>query len=127
MRQITTPCRRLTSRVEAREDVWVYWRCNGRDDVSRVQDISVGGLFVETPKSFPAATVTKLHFLVQEGQIRADAVVQYVKPNSGLGLKFTAVTEDDRPKLATLITRLHSLSRRLPSIQNSGLFQFIAA
>jgi hypothetical protein len=73
--------------------------------------MSLGGLFIETPNSFPEATVTSLHFLVQEGQIRADAMVRHVKPNGGLGLKFTAVSEDDRPKLAALITRLHSLSR----------------
>jgi hypothetical protein len=87
--------------------------------------MSLGGLFIETPKSFPADTLTKLDFLVQEGQIRADAVVRYVKPKNGLGVKFMAVSEDDRPKLAALITRLHSLSRQPPSIQNSGLFEFI--
>jgi hypothetical protein len=73
--------------------------------------MSLGGLFIETPKSFPQATVTKLHFLVQEGQIRADAMVRHVEPKSGLGLKFMAVSEDDRPKLAALLTRLRSLSR----------------
>jgi hypothetical protein len=115
----------LTARIESREEVWVYWRCNGRDDVSCVRDISLGGLFIETPKSFPAATVTNLHFLVQEGQIRAEAVVQHVKPNSGLGVKFVTVGYFDRPKLAALITRLHGLSRQPPSIQSPGLFEFI--
>jgi hypothetical protein len=122
---VSTLYRRLTARIESRGEVWVYWRCNGRDDVSCVRDVSLGGLFIETPKSFPAATVTQLHFLVQEGQIRADAVVRYVKATSGLGLKLVAISEDDRPKLAALVTRLHSLSRQPPSIQNSGLFEFI--
>ncbi len=61
----------------------------------------MGGLFIETPK--PTGAVTKLSFLVQEGQIRAEALVWHAKPNSGLGLKFIAVTEDDRPKLAALV------------------------
>jgi hypothetical protein len=53
----------------------------------------------------------RLDFLVQEGQIRAKAVVRHVKTGSGLGLKFTALTEEDGPRLTTLMTRLHSLSR----------------
>jgi hypothetical protein len=108
--QGTTPSRRLTSRIEASEDVWVLWQCQGRDDVSRVRDMSLGGLFIETPKAIPADTATKLHFLVREGQIRADAVVRHAKPG-GVGLKFTAVIEEDRRKLAVLIMRLRTLSR----------------
>lgn len=107
----TTPSRRLTSRVEVSEDVWVYWRSEGREDVSRIRNLSMGGLFIETPEPRSTGAVTKLNFLVQEGQIRAEAVVRHAKSNSGLGLKFVAVTEDDRPKLAALVTRLRSLSR----------------
>jgi len=43
---------------------------------------------------------------VQEGQIRADAVVRHVQSGKGLGLKFTALSEQDRPKLSALLTRL---------------------
>lgn len=107
----SAPTRRRASRVDAREEVWVYWGCNGREDVSRVRDLSPGGLFIETPKSIHPATVANLHFLVCEGQIRADAVVQHAEPKSGLGLKFTAITEEDRPRLNALLSRLHSLSQ----------------
>ena len=106
LRPITSPSRRLTSRVPAPEDVWVYWQCRGQEDVSRVRDMSMGGLFIETPQARTHGVVTRLHFLVQEGQIRADAVVRHAKPGAGLGLKFIALTEQDRPKLAALLTRL---------------------
>jgi hypothetical protein len=49
---------------------------------------------------------TSLHFLVEEGQIRAEAVVRHVKPGRGLGLEFTAVRDEDRPRLADLMKRL---------------------
>ena len=68
--------------------------------------MSMGGLFIETLQPRPTGTVTRLDFLVAEGQIRADAVVRHTTPGSGLGLKFTALSEQDRPKLAALITRL---------------------
>jgi hypothetical protein len=53
----------------------------------------------------------RLDFLVQEGQIRAKAVVRHVKSGSGLGLKFTALTEEDGPRLTALMSRLRSPSR----------------
>jgi len=49
---------------------------------------------------------TSVHFLVEEGQIRAEAVVRHVEPGRGLGLKFTAVREEDRRRLAGLMKRL---------------------
>jgi len=68
--------------------------------------MSMGGLFIETPEPRAEGVLTRLHFLVQEGQIRADAIVKHAKSGVGLGLKFTALSEQDRPKLATLLTRL---------------------
>jgi hypothetical protein len=53
----------------------------------------------------------KLDFLVEEGQIRAEAIVRHSEPGNGLGLKFTAVTEQDSPHLAALLARLRNLSR----------------
>jgi len=106
LRTLAFPSRRLTSRIPAPEDVWVFWQCQGREDVSRVRDMSMGGLFIETPQTRAQGVFTRLHFLVQEGQIRADAVVRHAKSDDGLGLKFTAVSEQDRPRLTALLNRL---------------------
>jgi hypothetical protein len=38
--------------------------------------MSMGGLFIETPEPKAQGVLTRLHFLVQEGQIRADAIVR---------------------------------------------------
>lgn len=108
--QASAPSRRLTSRVEASGEVWVYWQCNGRDDVSRVRDMSWGGLFLETEKPRSPGVQAKLHFLVADGPIRADGVVRRAVAGSGLGLKFLSVSEKDRPQLAALINRLRRLS-----------------
>jgi len=56
----------------------------------------------------PIGSLTKIDFLVSEGQIRADAVVRHVAAGRGLGFKFTAVTEQDRQKFAALMRRLRS-------------------
>lgn len=104
--------RRRTSRVVTAEPVSVYWRCNGRDDVSPVRDLSFGGLFIKTHTPRPVGAAASIDFLVQEGQIRADAIVRQVQPPSGMGLRFTAIPEGDRSRLGALITRLrHSTPR----------------
>jgi PilZ domain len=76
-----------------------------------VRDLSTGGLFVETEQVRDVDASIRLHFLVQEGQIRAEAVVRQVKPRKGLGLKFTALTKEDGPRLAALMSRVQSASR----------------
>ena len=110
------PCfsRRWTFRVDTIhtvEGVSVYWRCNGLDDVSSVRDLSFGGLFIETSVAVAVGTVATIDFLVQEGQIRAEAVVRHVKPTGGLGLRFTAMHKTDHPRLGMLITRMRHSSR----------------
>jgi hypothetical protein len=66
----------------------------------------MGGLFIETHTPKAEGLKVKLHFLVQEGQIRAEAVIRHARPAAGLGLKFIALSEQDRPKLAALLSRL---------------------
>jgi hypothetical protein len=106
MRPETPHSRRFSSRVAAPGDVYVYWSTSGFDDTSRVRDLSSGGLFVQTRKLKPLGATTILHFLVEEGQIRAEAVVRHVKPGLGLGLQFTTVLEEDRRRLADLMRRV---------------------
>ncbi len=111
MQQQTPHSRRFSSRVATPPgDVYVYWSSVGYDDTSRVRDLSSGGLFVQTRKTKSVGAKTNVHFLVEEGQIRAEAVVRHVKPGRGLGLQFTAVHEEDRPRLAGLMKRLRAFS-----------------
>jgi len=86
--------------------VLALWRCGRTEDTSRVKDLSVGGLFVETKKVCPVEATVKLNFLVEDGEILADATVRYVKAGSGLGLQFKAVRKEDRERFATMIRRL---------------------
>ena len=111
LQQTASPSRRFNPRIETPGDVWVYWRCNGNDETARVRDVSLGGLFLETAKPTAVGSMAKLDFLVQEGQIRADAVVRHVEPGSGLGLKLTAVGDGDRPRFIALLNRLRTQSK----------------
>lgn len=101
-------CSRRSSRFGASDRVWVYWRCGGLDDVSRVRDLSVSGVFLNTEKRRREGEKAKIEFLVQEGQIRTEAVVQRLEASNGLGLKFIAINDEDRARLAALLTRLRN-------------------
>lgn len=89
----------------------MIWSCGGRDETSRVLDLSPGGLFVETRSPRSVGEEAQLEFLVQEGQIRAKAVVQHVKPGHGVGLRFKAISETDTSHLVDLIKRLRSVPK----------------
>jgi PilZ domain len=121
---ITGPSRRRSSRVPAIDDVWVYWESEPYRDISRVRDLSPSGLFLETRARKKEGEVVRLHFLVQEGQIRAEAEVRHVAENGrGFGMKINSVSTQDAPHLRRLLLRLREnplaprvqLSLRRPS------------
>jgi PilZ domain len=103
--------RRLSLRFETPKDVWAYWRYDGKDELSHVGDLSAGGLFLETRYSHPEGVKLQLDFLVQEGQIRAEAVVRHAEACGGMGLKFTAVPEGDCDRLVALLMRVRGHHR----------------
>lgn len=98
--------RRHHKRVETPQGVWVFWRCGRTEDTSRVKDLSVGGLFIETRKVCPVDATVELHFLVEDGEIKANATVRYVKAGNGLGLQFKTVRNEDQVRFAAMIKRL---------------------
>ena len=102
------PSRRLTSRIDNPDGVWVYWHCDGRAETSAVQNVSLGGVFLRTTGTMPIDSRAQVHFLVQEGQVRTEAVVRHLRPGFGLGLRFTAIKDGDRPNLLRLLNRLRS-------------------
>jgi len=105
------PCRRLTTRVETCGEVWAYWQCGRRVDVSRVRNVSAGGMFLEIEQPLAKGQTANLHFLVQEGAIQVDAVVRRFTPGEGLGMKFTAIEKESGQHFAELLTRLRSVKR----------------
>jgi PilZ domain len=105
------------------DDVWVYWEAmSGREssrsrDVSKVKDLSPSGLFIETRAKKNDGDLLNLHFLVQEGQIRAEAVVKHSATGRGLGVKIKSLMAQDAPHLHRLLTRLrehHSKLLQMP-------------
>jgi len=97
-------------RLPATWDVWVYWECGGRADVSHVRDLSTGGIFIETPRRRAKGDVVRVHFLVPEGQISLDGIVAQAQPDTGLGLKIQTVAAKGISNLTLLLDRVRSES-----------------
>jgi len=66
----------------------------------------VGGLFIETLKVCPVDATVELHFLVEDGEIRANAIVRYVKAGNGIGLQFKTVRSEDQVRFSRMMKRL---------------------
>ena len=109
MKHLISASRRFSARVAIPDGVWVYWQSDGREETSRVRDMSLGGLFLETTRLRPVGSTAEVDFLVQEGQIRVKTIVRHAANGRGMGLKFTAVSEPDRARLVKLIGRFRSV------------------
>ena len=114
----SVPSRRRVMRLPATRDVWVYWECGGRADVSHVRDLSTGGIFIETTWRRTKGEVVRVHFLVQEGQISLDSVVAQAQPAQGLGLKFQLWPQKIFPNLVCCWNECARLFARRPRRAN---------
>lgn len=54
----------------------------------------------------PVDATIELNFLVQDGEIKANATMRYIKAGSGLGLQFKAIRSDDQGRFAEMVKRL---------------------
>jgi hypothetical protein len=66
--QLPHASRRLSARIESDNSVWVYWECAGDCDLSRVKNLSAGGLFIETLRTKRLDATADLHFLSKRGK-----------------------------------------------------------
>ena len=108
--------RRATPRAQADGGVYAFWYYNGGTALSHVRDLNMGGVFIETPLQKDLGASVELYLLVGEGQIHAKALVRHVEPNHGLGLKFTALSEQDRVRFAALMRRMYSAQSAAPPV-----------
>lgn len=116
--------RRGTPRTEPEQGIYAFWNCGGPGDLSRVLNLNLGGVFIETLSHKELGDPVELCFLVSEGQIRAQAVVRHIRPGNGLGLKFTTLEGQDRLRFGVLMRRLYSEARGLETQSGSNRLEY---
>lgn len=94
--------------METSKGVWVAWRTDGTPNVSRVRDLSAGGIFILTNIPLPKSSPIQLLFSLPEGEMRIEGLVRYSRDGQGMGVEFTQMGAGDRARLQELIRRLNS-------------------
>jgi len=98
--------RRRFERIPTPKGLWVAWQHGTIQEVSRVRDLNVGGLFIAAPNPLPPGTVLTILLSVPEGEIRSQAVVRNIVPGEGMGIEFKDISSADSDRLDGLVTRL---------------------
>ncbi len=93
------PVARRYSRVKPPKELQVAWQSVHQKDVSRVEAMGLGGLFIFTADPPPVGNIVQLLFDLPQGEVRCRASVQNVKPGEGMGVKFISMTPEDRGRL----------------------------
>jgi PilZ domain len=98
--------KRRSPRVELPKGVWVAWQGSGQRFVSRVSDLSKGGVFIPTADLPPVGTVVRLTFELPDGEVYAPAVVRHTVVGRGMGVEFAAAEDGDLVRILQLLTEL---------------------
>lgn len=113
MPDIPTKNDRRYSRIATPKGVWVAWQDGARQEVSRVLDLNMGGLFITTEHPSAPGTTISILLSVPEGEIRGRAAVRNLSVK-GMGVEFIELREQDSARLQRLIARL------IPASQNAA-------
>ena len=97
---------RRHQRVSTPKGVWVAWQNDKHQNVSRVRDLNIGGMFIATPTPLPVGTDLPVLMSVPEGEIRGKATVRSVVAGEGMGVQFTEISAESQARLDTLVARL---------------------
>ncbi len=99
---------RRDARIPVAQGIWVAWKSGGQRIVSRVSDLSAGGVFVATRDPVPVGTAIEMLFSLHEGEIRMKGIVRFSVDGRGFGVEFTKMGAGDRARLLDLLRRLHT-------------------
>ncbi|MDE3109510.1 MAG: PilZ domain-containing protein [Acidobacteriota bacterium] len=94
-------------RIAVSRGIWVAWKAGGPRIVSRVRDLSAGGVFVSARDPVTVGTSIEMLFSLPEGEIRVQGIVRFSADDRGFGVEFTSMGAADRARLLDLLRRLN--------------------
>jgi hypothetical protein len=97
---------RRAVRVAVAKGLWVAWQGEGSRNVSRVRDLSTGGVFIQTPLAVGIGTELDMLFALPEGEARISGIVRFADEHNGIGVEFMSMGTADRARLQELLRRL---------------------
>jgi tetratricopeptide (TPR) repeat protein len=91
--------RRKYPRIRTYKGVRVTWKASGKIKTARVENIGLGGIFLQTPNPVAERTSIEVILALPTGQVCARAIVRRSLPGRGMGLQFVQMVPEDRTKL----------------------------
>ena len=92
-------------RIELPKGMTVAWFGAGRQQVSRVRTLGMGGVFL-CGDTVRVGTELTLVFQVPGGILQSEAVVRNIVLGEGMGVEFIGMSTEGRILLEQLLTRL---------------------
>jgi hypothetical protein len=96
-------------RVKSPRGLFVAWETGSRRAVSRLETLSLGGVFIHTPEPPPIGSTINVLLDMQNGDVRARAIVRRIAPSKGMGIEFISMTPEDRARLNKQLQQLMSV------------------
>ena len=96
---MSSPEQRKYPRIKPPRSVVVAWQAGTTRDVSYVDNLALGGLFVKTKKSVPLRALVQVLLDMPLGQVRARAVVRRIWEHHGIGIQIISMEPEDRARL----------------------------
>jgi hypothetical protein len=93
-------------RIKPPKSVVVAWQSGVQRDVSYVESMGLGGLFLRTKKKVAIRSLVKLLLDMPVGQVRGRGVVRWHREHYGIAVQFIGMDPEDRSRLVRQLREL---------------------
>jgi hypothetical protein len=93
-------------RIKPPKKLLVAWQSGMQRDVSYVESLALGGLFLRTKKKVAIRSLVQVLLDMPLGQVRGRAVVRRHQEHYGIAVQFIAMDPEDRGRLVRQIREL---------------------
>jgi hypothetical protein len=97
---------RAYPRIKPPTNVLVAWRSGLQRDVSHVESLALGGIFLRTKKKVALRSLVQVLLDMPLGQVRGRGVVRRCQEQHGIAVQFIAMDPEDRGRLVRQIRDL---------------------
>ena len=97
---------RAYPRIKPPPNVLVAWRSGIQRDVSYVESLGMGGLFLRTKRKVALRSLVQILLDMPLGQVRGRGVVRRYQEHYGIAVQFIAMDPEDRGRLGRQIRDL---------------------
>jgi hypothetical protein len=86
-------------RLKPPKSVVVAWQAGMQRDVSRVESLAIGGLFLRTKKKVAVRSMIQILLDMPLGQVRGRGIVRREQEHQGIAVQFIGMDPEDRARL----------------------------